>query len=354
MKRFCLLVAALLLCVASHGQTVKLSIDGPDLVFHENGKFPVKHPAAQAYGLELPNGNVLVRTVADENAFGLSFDGKQVGLPYSNYTDENGLTFASTEALMQWLAANTSGDEGGRNNAVDLTPKFKYISDKLYELTPLTKDSMLIFVSGSEPITLDPPINELNNSFEWTIAQDSTEKVGTSFYIHRGSTDSMYVRTRYTGDYMTIMYDARKDKYRVIGGEAYTYKKMGPELVPEPNFENDGANWAVSNADATHTVTFSSGLLTYVSPASPPYLQFESSSIMSIGKTYTLQITIAANRGAGNIQCQTFEGDAIIIPNTPGTYTYEGLVSDKVDLEFVVKGTNVDLDISYISLKEEL
>ena len=100
----------------------------------------------------------------------------------------------------------------------------------------------------------------------------------------------------------------------------------GPERLTNGDFSAGGTPWAITNADATHVVTFSSGTMRFQCDTLTPALQVQQTGVMTVGKWYEIT-TVASAHVAGSIKTDSVMagGSGLVLANGQGTYRMVGV-----------------------------
>ena len=82
-----------------------------------------------------------------------------------------------------------------------------------------------------------------------------------------------------------------------------------------------------------------------------PVLTVLQSGVLTIGEMCQIQVEVTASSGVP-IKTDSFE-DSIINPTSIGVHTFVG-VADRINLEFVRIGSNVNITLTALSLRQQL
>ena len=127
--------------------------------------------------------------------------------------------------------------------------------------------------------------------------------------------------------------------------------RLGPELVPNPDFSNNGSGWQVANSDATHIVTFANNTARYQSDTTSPSLTLFYPSIYTAGKRYITSATVTVFVSGSGVKSE--HANQALNLQRVGTF-WMLITATSTSLAFVRLGPNIDLTLSYASVRQVL
>lgn len=132
----------------------------------------------------------------------------------------------------------------------------------------------------------------------------------------------------------------------------FAIPKLGPELLDEPEFDNGGADWTVTNDNgSTHTVTFPGGTMRYQSTTTSPQLSLSQLDKTEVGKFYKVTLVVTAYNG-GRLKTDLFNASTEF-PMSTGTHVVYGEAAFTF-FNLTRNGINVDWTVDSVSVKEVL
>jgi len=135
------------------------------------------------------------------------------------------------------------------------------------------------------------------------------------------------------------------------------YPIVSAELMPNGDFNSGSTNWAATNTDATHIVTFANGAVRFQSDTTTPNLVVSRTLFeLTAGKIYELTVTTSAWVSG------VLKTDQLVDPKTGGTLNFGGSVgtvkmiglagAGATNFAFTRSTTNVDVTLDSISIRE--
>lgn len=124
---------------------------------------------------------------------------------------------------------------------------------------------------------------------------------------------------------------------------------LGPERLTNGDFSGGSTGWSVTNADATHIVTFSGGTLRYQSDTITPALAVTQHNALEVGKWYKVTVVCSA-WVSGSLKTDVGNG-APVLASGVGTFT-NYILANKTMFTFIRNSADVDLTIDNISVCE--
>ena len=123
---------------------------------------------------------------------------------------------------------------------------------------------------------------------------------------------------------------------------------LGPELVANGDFSAGNTSWTVSGNDGTHIATFSGGTLRYQSDTTSPQLNVAQADVLTIGKTYLVEVVTSA-WVSGSLKTDQF--GSLVLSSGVGTTRFRA-VATATSFTLTRNSANVDLTIDNISVRE--
>lgn len=123
----------------------------------------------------------------------------------------------------------------------------------------------------------------------------------------------------------------------------------GVERLTNHDFADGGTGWTVTGTDATHIVTFASGVMRYQSDTTTPTLAVAQTGVMTVGAWYEVTVVVSG-WVSGSIKTDDLGANTVLATGA-GTFKVRKQAT-ATGLSIVRNSTNVDITVDSVSVRE--